>query len=256
MRILDISKIEFYKILKKRLSLVMLATLFIPIFYTFSTVTDADLLQMMPSGALDYCFAQWDLLGMTGLFQVLFSLITVSAFASEIEKGQLKLTVFRLGGRKKIVYAKVLALVAFMLMCYLIFMLFSLLCYYLFVTHTAYGTGEFVSAAVRQIGISRFLIGGLFPMMDTLITAGIVFLFSLRYKTGICFMLAIGTSVTLLVMQFFPGICYLVPAYVGMLLSYGQISGAIAGGLCAIYLAIVGFCVWKTANKFERMDLK
>ena len=184
-----ITKIEFIKLLKKRISLAMLATLFVPIFYTYSVLTDAPLLQMSASGALDFALGQWGLLGMTGLFQVLFSLVSVGAFSSEIDSGQIKMSVLRQCARKRLVYAKILALLLFIVLCYIGCITFSLLCYYGFVVRSVYGTGEFISEGLRTIGVGRFAMSGIFPLFDTLLTAGIVFLFSLRYKSGVCFML-------------------------------------------------------------------
>lgn len=256
MSIYAISKVEFRKLLKKPLSLVMLAILFIPVFYTYSVLTDAPLLQMTPSGALDFAIGQWGLLGMTGLFQVLFSLVTVSSFSSEVDRGQIKMAVLRQCSRKKIVYAKIIVLTMYMLLCYVLYIAFSIFCYFCFVTRTAYGTGELISESIREFGVGKFAMSGLFPLMDSLITAGIVFLFSLRYKMGICFMLAIGTTTLLLIMQFFPVIQYLVPAYVGNQLDYGKITPLMAGGFCLLYLVIAAICIEIAARKFERMDLK
>lgn len=78
-----------------------------------------------------------------------------------------------------------------------------MLFYYGFVIRTDYSTGEFISEAVRAYGITKFIVSDVFVLIDALVTAGIVFLFSLRFKTGICFMLAIGTITLLLIMQFF-----------------------------------------------------
>lgn len=251
-----ITRIEFVKLLKKRISLTMLATLFVPIFYTYSVLTDAPLLQMSASGALDFSLGQWSLLGMTGLFQILFSLVSVGVFSSEIDSGQIKMSVLKQCARKRLVYAKIFALLLFMVLCYIVYIVFSLLCYYSFVIHSIYGTGEFISEGLRTIGVGRFAMSGIFPLFDALLTAGIVFLFSLRYKSGVCFMLAIGITTLLLIMQFFPGIQYLVPAYVGNLLDYGEITMSAAGLLCLLYGTIVAVCLEITAKKFERMDLK
>lgn len=256
MNAIQITQIEFGKLLKKRLSLVMLAILLVPVFYSCSVLSDAPLLQMTPSGALDFAFGQWGLLGMTGLFQVLFSLVTVGAFSSEIDKGQIKMAILRQCARRKLVYAKMLALALYMLVCYAVFIAFSLVCYYAFVVRTPYGTGELASQGLLAYGVHRFIISGLFPLIDALLTAGIVFVFSLRCKTGACFMLAIGTTTLLLILQFFPGAQYLVPAYVGNLLDYGRITLPAAGLLCLVYLAVVAACVRVTATRFERMDLR
>ena len=256
MSVYVITKIELFKLFRKRLTLAMCAVLFIPVFYTFSVVTDAPLLQMSPSGALDFALAQWDLLGMTGLFQILFSLIIVGSFSSEIERGQLRTSILRLCSRKKIVYGKTIALAIFMALCYLAFMLFSLACYYLFVTHTQYGTGAFTGDMIAVLGLPMLLTGGLFPFMDIFITMGIVYILSLKYKSSICFMLAMGISTLFLIMQFFPGVKYLVPAHTRMLLAYGQITPGIAGGLCLVYIAIAAICIAIAAHKFERTDLK
>lgn len=256
MNLLTISKIEFSKLLKKRISLSMLAILFIPTFYTYSILTDTPLLQMTPSGALDFSFGQWSLLGMTGLFQVIFSLVAVGAFSSEIDRGQIKMSVLRQCTRKKIVYAKVISLIAFMILCYFIYISFAILCYYLFVTNTSYGTGDFISQNMIDYGVHKFIFSGIFPLMDSLITVGVVFLCSLKYKSGTCFMLAIGTTTMLLIMQFFPGVQYLVPAYVGTLLDYNLITPIFAGALCLIYVFVIMTCIAVTAKKFERMDLK
>lgn len=256
MRFYKIIELEFRKLLKKPLSYVIFAVWFVPIFYTWSVMTNAPLLQMTPSGALDFAFGQWSLLGMTGLFQVLFSLITVNTFSAEIDKGQIKMTVLRQCTRKKLVYAKMIALLLYMLVCYFLFIAFSLLCYYCFVVHTPYGTGEFVSEAILEYGIFKFMVSGLFPLIETMITAGIIFIFSLRYKTGICFMHGIGITTVLLILQFFPIVQYLVPAYVGNLLHYGMITPVTALGLSVLYLITVIICTEVTARKFERMDLK
>ena len=256
MSIFAITKIELFKLFKKRLSLAMCAVLFIPVFYTFSVMTNAPLLQMSPSGALDFALAQWNLLGMTGLFQILFSLLIVGSFSSEIEKGQLRTSIVHLCNRKKIVYAKTISLIVFMVLCYCAFILFSLSCYYLFVTHTAYGTGAFIGDMIKVLGLPRLLVGGMFPFMDIFITMGIVYILSLKYKSSICFMLAVGISTFLLILQFFPVVKYLVPAHIRMLLAYDQITPGIALNLCLIYLIIAAVCIVFAAHKFERTELK
>ena len=251
-----IIKVEFWKLLKKPLSLIMLAVFFIPVFYTYSIWTNAPLLQMTPSGAVDFAFGQWNLLGMTGLFQVLFSLVVVNTFSAEIDRGQVKMAVLRQCSRRKLIYAKMCVLVLFMLVSYFCYIAFSIGCYYGFVVRTDYGTGEFISEAVKIYGVTKFIVSGIFVLIDALITAGIVFVFSLRFKTGICFMLAIGTTTLLLIMQFFPVVRYLVPAYVGSLLDYGMITPMIAVLIVLFYLVVTGAFVEITARKFERMDLK
>lgn len=251
-----IVKVELRKLLKKPLSLIMLAVFIIPVFYTYSILTDAPLLQMTPLGAMDFAFGQWNLLGMTGLFQVLFSLVVVNTFSVEIDRGQVKMAILRQCLRKKLVYAKICVLALFMLVSYLCYIAFSIGCYYGFVVRTDYGTGEFISEAVRDYGITKFIVSGVFVLIDALVTAGIVFLFSLRFKTGVCFMLAIGTTTLLLIMQFFPVVQYLVPAYVGSLLDYGMITPIMAGLLSLLYLAVTAAFVEITARKFERMDLR
>lgn len=251
-----IIRVEFRKLLKKPLSLILFAVFLIPMFYTYSIMTDAPLLQMTPSGALDFALGQWNLLGMTGLFQVLFSLVVVNSFSAEIDRGQIKMAVLRQCSRKKLVYAKMFVLALFMLLVYICYIGFSIGCYYGLIVRTDYGTGEFLSEAILSYGVVKFMMSGFFVLIDALVTAGIVFLFSLRFKTGICFMLAIGTTTLLLIMQFFPVVQYLVPAYVGSLLDYGMITPTTAGLLCLLYLVVMVVFVEITARKFERMDLR
>lgn len=256
MSFISITGIELRKLMKKPLTLVMLATLLVPIFYTYSILTNAPLLQMTPSGALDFALGQWGLLGMTGLFQVLFSLVVVNALSAEVDRGQIKMAVLRQCARGRLIYAKMAVLALFMLICYVVFLGFCLLCYYALIVRTDYGTGQWVSEAVRSLGVGRFAMSGLFTLLDTLMTAGIIFLFSLRYKTGFCFMLAVGVTTLFLIMQFFPGVRWLVPAYVGSLLDYGILPPAIAGLLCLAYALVTAVCVGITARKFERIELK
>lgn len=255
MSIYSIIKVEFWKLLKKPLSYVMMATLFVPMFYTYSVLTDAPLLQMTPSGALDFAFGQWSLLGMTGLFQILFSLVAVNTFSAELDKGQIQMAVLRQCSRKKLVYAKGIVLVLYMVLCYAVYIVFSLLAYYSLIARTPYGTGEFVSEVIKAYGMEKFILSGIFTLMDALVTAGIIFIFSLRYKTGTCFMLGIGISTLFLIMQFFPIVQYLVPAYVGSLLDYAMITPVTAVGLCVLYLAVAVVCVEITARKFRKMDI-
>lgn len=123
-----IIRVEFRKLLKKPLSLILFAVFLIPMFYTYSIMTDAQLLQMTPSGALDFALGQWNLLGMTGLFQVLFSLVVVNSFSAEIDRGQIKMAVLRQCSRKKLVYAKMFVLALFMLLVYICYIGFSIGC--------------------------------------------------------------------------------------------------------------------------------
>lgn len=73
---------------------------------------------------------------------MLFSLVVVNTFSEEIDRG----------------------------LSYLCYIAFSVGCYYGFVVRTDYGTGEFISEAVKSYGILKYIMSGIFVLIDALIT--------------------------------------------------------------------------------------
>lgn len=253
MKLYQVYKEELFKILRKPITLILLVALILPLFYGISIVTNAK--HVIVQGDFDailFASVNWNMLTMTGIPEILFALITTHIFAYEMERGQIRLLYLRVCNRKKILIAKMLAMLTMMLLFYVVFYLWCFAVYYIFIVQTPLGNGMFLSA----VSSLQYMVMDLIYLIQIMIVCGLVFLFGLYFKAFVSFMMGIGLTTTFIIFQFFPTVKYFVPAYIATALSQQVITTQLALILCFVYLGISILPAAMAVRKFNGVDMK
>lgn len=253
MKLYQVYKEELFKILKKPITLILLITLILPLFYGISIVMNAK--HVIVQGDFDavlFASVNWNMLTMTGVPEILFALITTHIFAYEMERGQIRLLYLRVCDRKKILLSKMLAMLTVMMGFYLMFYLWSFGVYYIFIVQTPLGNGMFLSS----ISSLQYGVMDLIYLIQIMIVSSLVFWFGLKFKAFVSFMMGIGLTTIFIVFQFFPTIKYFVPAYIATALSQQMITYGLALVLCMMYLGISFIPAVLAIKQFGRVDIK
>ena len=237
MKLWQVYKEELYKTLKKPMTLILLVALVLPLFYGISIVTNAK--HVIVQGDFDailFASVNWNMLTMTGIPEILFALITTHIFAYELERGQIRLLFLRVCDRKKILTAKMLAMLTMMLVFYALFYLWCFGVYYIFIVQTPLGNGMFLSTASSLQ----------YMVMDL----------GMYFKAFVSFMMGIGLTTIFIIFQFFPTVKYFVPAYIATALSQQRITTQLALALCLVYLGISFLPAAMAVRKFNGVDIR
>lgn len=253
LKLWQVYKEELYKTLKKPMTLILLVALVLPLFYGISIVTNAK--HVIVQGDFDailFASVNWNMLTMTGIPEILFALITTHIFAYELERGQIRLLFLRVCDRKKILTAKMLAMLTMMLVFYALFYLWCFGVYYIFIVQTPLGNGMFLSTASSL----QYMVMDLIYLIQIMIVCGIVFLLGMYFKAFVSFMMGIGLTTIFIIFQFFPTVKYFVPVYIATALSQQRITTQLALALCLVYLGISFLPAAMAVRKFNGVDIR
>lgn len=191
MSFLSVIKIEFIKLLRKRISLLLL------LFFVPSVLFGIGMLLGLSFFVSDGGGGGVDAVGksISGIgfvvtmmeqskYIIFLVIIILAAFtlSGELENGQIKSEIIRICSRSKIVAAKYVALFSLILGTILLSLLWSLLVYAMFVSKTEFANGLLFDEMARaQIGYIAYTILG------TGVVLAVTFLLGVKLKTFPCF---------------------------------------------------------------------
>jgi len=252
MSLIKLYKSELYKYIKKPITLVLLITLVLPVFYGISTAQNASYVEVQGDfDALLFASINWNMLTMTGVPEVLFGLVATHIFAYEIERGQIRTLLVKVCDRTKLIISKVLVQMTLIVGIYVLFYLVSFLVYYTIIVKTPLGNGSFGS-----IENLHFSIMDLIYLIQILLISNVVFLLGLYYKAFTSFMIGIGITVTFMFLEYFPVIKYFITSYTATALSYSQISAIQALLLNCLFLVVAFLPTFFIIRRFKEIDIK
>jgi len=132
---------------------------------------------------LDFISFQWTFLYELGILGILIILLAAFTFSGEIEGGQIKLQLLRVGNRGKVLISKLLSVTSFILLAVLAFIVIISISYYVFIAKSPYGNGTF--ALSNEIGFtySGFLLSLMGNCFTFIILSSITFLIGQRLNT-------------------------------------------------------------------------
>ena len=252
MKLYQIYKEEVFKLIRKPITFVLLTAFILPLFYGISIVMNAK--HVIVQGDFDavlFASVNWNMLTMTGVPEILFALITTHIFAYEKERGQLRLLYLRACDRKKILISKMSAMLTVMQLFYMMYYFWCFGIYYVFIVQTPLGNGMFLGSVASL----QYMVMDLIYLIQIMIVCSLVFLFGLKSKAFVSFMMGIGLTTVFIVFQFFPTAKYFVPAYIATALSQQIITTHLALILCCMYLGISFIPAIMAVKKFGRMDI-
>lgn len=218
MSLTQVIKTELYKNSRRKSSLMLVIPMVLVIAITFGfsqgiiklnlTVGNTDAYSCM-----DFVCIIWNVLSGLGIVGILLVMFAAYQFSGEIERGQIKLMLLRIGKRSTVVIGKYLATVIVAGASIAGTILTCIVSYYLFVAHSSKGTGTFASTIEGLSTWNVWTTIGLQVFMY-LILIGITFLSGLFAAPFISF---IVTIITMYVGNYLAGaeniVSKLLPAY-------------------------------------------
>ena len=168
MKILRVIKTEFYKICHRKSSLILFIPMILAGIISWGCSQGMIKLDLTVAGdsvysCMDFIFIVWTLLSGLGIMGILLILFSALQFSGEIERGQMKLMVLRIGKRIDIVFGKYVT--ALIVVCATVAetLLICMVCYYLFISGSELGTGTFAASIT---GLSTWDILGAIANVD------------------------------------------------------------------------------------------
>lgn len=257
MSLLDVIKLEIYKISKRNIKNFIFATCILPAFYGISIYFKFSFVQVSSnSNTLMTCFdfinIMWCLMFMLGLPFFGFLFLSINNLSSEIETGQIKMLLLHICNRKKLLYAKFLAVVMVFIAYFIIYNLISIVVFYIFIANSEIGSNIFFSSDTVSILISM-----VFYSLEILIYVAVCTLLGLYFKPFIVCVSSIAFFLVIQVIAYIPYLKSISPSYMVDEKLYLQSSNPgvlvfINLVITAIYFIIILICA---GRRFEKMDV-
>lgn len=195
MSLAQIIKTELYKNSHRKSSLILFIPMLLAIIVTLGYANGVIELNLTTGGAgvyscMDFVFIVWNVLSGLGIIGILMILFAAFQFSGEIERGQIKFMLLRIGKRSTVVFGKYLATVIVTVVFIVGTLLVSIGSYYLFISGSSMGTGTFASTmdgfSTLNVWISIAL-----QMVMYLFLIGITFLAGLFVNPFVTFILTL-----------------------------------------------------------------
>ena len=150
MSLAQVIKTELYKNSRRKSSLMLFIPMLLAIVVTFGYAHGVIELNLITGdtgiySCMDFVFIVWNVLSGLGIIGILLILFAAFQFSGEIERGQIKLMLLRIGKRSTVVWGKYLAVIIAAVVFIVGTILVCIGSYYLFVSSLPMGTGTFAS---------------------------------------------------------------------------------------------------------------
>lgn len=261
MSIAQVIKTELYKNSRRKSSLMLFIPMLLAIVVTLGYahgVIELNLTtnDMEAYSCMDFVFIVWNVLSGLGIIGILLILFAAFQFSGEIDRGQVKLMLLRIGKRSTVVLGKYLATVIASVVSILATLVTCIVSYYLFAASSAMGTGTFASTMERLSSLAVCGTIGLQILMYLLLI-GVAFFVGLFANPFITFVL---TMVVMYVGNYLAGsesvISKLFPVHWSSRLMLNETAPAvwIVGSVCFIFI-LTAFIIVMTLAVFQRQDV-
>ena len=249
----NIFKMECYKTFHRKSTRLLLIFCILPLFYGIGNMLDFQGVTIEGHfSAVTFGSMCWSLLGLTGVTNVIFIILTANYFGNEKEMGQIKFLVLESCDRKKTIWGKFSVMFLQIFQSYLLMYVTSVLVYYGFIAGEEYGS-------MLVGGMEDILIcfsTDILYMIQLLIVVSIEIMLCMYYKSSTSLLLGITISYLFIVLQYVPFVKFADPIYLVELFNDSKISTEIIAIYVLIYLLICYFILVCAEKKFERDELK
>lgn len=195
MRIFEVYKMEMYKMFKRKNSLILvipslLALLIILGYKSGAVKITSEEALVTAYSCLDFFGVIWSFLSGLGIIGILIILLASFQFSGEVNEGQIKMMVLRVGKREKIIFGKLLSMITMIVISIGLLFIVSTAGYYMFISSSDLGTGTFLGTISEKALI--------FSLLSTVIT--LIFLVTITYVIGVNMNMFMTFIITLVVM--------------------------------------------------------
>lgn len=193
MSLTQVIKAELYKISHRKSSLLLGIPLLLAFVISLGYSQGVIKLNLTVSGngaysCMDFVFMVWTVLSGLGIIGILLLLFASLQFAGEIERGQVKLMLLRVGNRSHVLLGKYLAVLLVVCMTVVGTIVVCIGSYYFLVGNSAAGDGSFFASAAGVSALDIFASIGLQVLMY-LVLAGLTFLIGVYMNPFVTFVL-------------------------------------------------------------------
>lgn len=150
MSFIQVVKTELYKNSHRKSSMMLFIPMLLAFLITFGYSQGFIKLNLTVGtteaySCMDFIFIVWNVLSGLGIMGILIILFAAFQFSGEIERGQIKLMLLRIGKRDTVIMGKYLSTVIVTVGFILGVLVSIAVSYYLFIAHSSLGTGSFAS---------------------------------------------------------------------------------------------------------------
>lgn len=258
MNCLEIFLVEFQKLIKKKITYLLLVTLLIPLVYgvgmtlhlSFIVNSDGESFNVISSYQLSAIGFAVNMFSQS-IYVIYLIIIIIGSMllAGEVENGQIRIYAIRICQRKKWLVMKFFASMVLMLFYILAFTLFSVLVYYIFVSSSGYGNGKFID---RDLGGILYLF---ITYMGMTVAMSVTFMLGIYLKAFQTFAVSYLVWFISKYLSFFDKLQYLVPDNLAdKVIDYGMEDRAWIYVL--LYMIYICVLLGMTGFIFNKRDLK
>ncbi len=195
MSLAQIIKTELYKNTHRKSSLILFLPMALTVIVTLGYANGVVKLNLTTDGTgvyscMDFVFIVWNVLSGLGIIGILMILFAAFQFSGEIERGQIKFMLLRIGKRSTVVLGKYFATVIVTVVSIVGTLLVSISAYYLFISGSSVGTGTFAST-IDGVSTMNVWCSIALQMIMYLCLTGITFLAGLFVNPFVTFSLTL-----------------------------------------------------------------
>lgn len=156
MSIFKIYKMELYKMSHRKNTWLLFIPCLLGILFAVGVgtgtvkVSGANGNAKLALSCLEFISFCWVFLRELGIVGILFILVAAFSFSGEIEGGQIKLQLLRVGNRGKVLISKLLTITSWIAVSMIAFVIVTGIAYYIFIANSAYGNG--ILGLTKEIG--------------------------------------------------------------------------------------------------------
>lgn len=255
-------KTEIYKNTHRKSSFILLIPMLLAVLVSLGYANGFVKLNLTVGGGnvyscMDFVFIIWNVLSGLGIMGILLILFSSFQFSGEIEGGQIKMELLRIGKRGTVVIGKYIAVMVVAATVILGTVLGCMVSYYVFVAHSALGTGTF-SSTIEGISNADIVLTLALQVVMYLIIIAVCFFVGLKAGPFVTFIL---TMVVMYAGNYMAGaensLAKLIPLYwsTKMMMS-GEVRMIPALGSVVLVLIFTIMLMFLTIFMFQKKDIK
>ncbi|GEM_PF-1074517 len=264
MNLLQVYRMELYKMGKRKSSRMLLIPCLLVILISLGigsgnvTVTRAGASTQTLVSCMDYFISVWNILSGFGIIGILVILTASLQFSGEIERGQIKTSLLRVGKRSQVILAKLFVMTTVVIIMSLVLTVTIIGCYYWIIIPADMGTGTF---AISIDGLTNYRVFAavLCWAANYILLSAAAFLAGTYFGPFVTFFIVLILMYTesyFVTMGSFKLLRYLPEGFVNYLMTGGSIKITDVILIAACTLGITGVMIFITMNIFKRQDIR
>lgn len=192
MTIFKIYKMELYKMLKRKTSFILMLPSILAIIVGIALKSGGLKITSTKTvySCMDYTLGIWTILTSIGIVGIFFILVSAFQWSSEVEHGQIKILMLRVGRRSNILIGKFIAMITSIALSIAMFIIVNIATYYIFIANSKFGNGSFL-LKINGLTMGNLILSILCTLVTYAILVAITYCIGIRFNMMITFIVAL-----------------------------------------------------------------